>query len=389
MKRTHHRAAAAAVLSLTVPLGLTACADSGGSTDGPIKVGAINGITGLFQTPEVPKTVKAVFDEVNAAGGIGGRKLELVSKDDAMDPQRSGQAARELIQSSKVVAFAGSSSAVDCGLNRATYSKEKIVSIPAVGVDPACFTSPNIAPVNPGPYGLTTAMLYYASETLKRDKVCLNYTVLPGSGGGIEAAIKEWTNLTGKTLALKNLAVGNGDPTRYLVADKNAGCQAVVYNAVVGPWFAQARTQGMQKVDFLLAANSYTDANAKVIPPDMSAYAGTEWQPYTDTTLPGNGRWAKLVEAHGIQKTAFSQGAVMAADVFVQVLKTIKGDITRKTVTDAFKKMKPIQYPMVGTPWVFGPGKEHSPIKGSRFVKAENGGWKVLPGGFTVPGKVS
>ncbi|RKS67724.1 amino acid/amide ABC transporter substrate-binding protein (HAAT family) [Actinomadura pelletieri DSM 43383] len=384
MKRTFVRTsaiAAAAALALSVASG---CSDSGGS-DGPIKIGAINGITGLFQTPEVPKAVKAVFDEVNAAGGINGRKLELVSKDDAMDPARSSQAARQLIKSENVVALAGSSSAVDCGVNRATYTKEKIVSVPAIGVDPACFTSPNIAPVNPGPYTLTTAMLYYASETLKHDKVCIAYTVLPGSGGGIENAIKEWEKLTGKTLAHKNLAVGQGDPTRYLVAIKNAGCQAVAYNATVGPWFQQAKTQGMQNVDFILAANSYTDANAKVIPPDMNAYAGTEWQPYTDPTLPGNDRWSKIVTANNIQKTAFSQGAVMSADVLVQVLKGIKGDITRESVTKAFKEMKPINYPMVGTPYVFGPGNEHNPIKGSQFVKAENGGWKVLPGGFTVP----
>ncbi|MFC4908253.1 ABC transporter substrate-binding protein [Actinomadura gamaensis] len=385
MKRTLLTATAvASALSLAA----AGCQSGGGSsTKGPIKVGSVNGVTGLFQTPEVPKAVRAVFDEVNASGGIGGRKLRLVSEDDAMDPQRSSQAARELITSQGVVALVGSSSAVDCGLNRATYSREKIVSIPAVGVDPTCFTSPNIAPVNPGPYALTTAMLYYASEKLKRAKVCVDYTVLPGSGGGIEDAIRKWTALTGKTLAHKNLAVGTGDPTRYLVADKAAGCQAVLYNATVAPWFAQARTQGMQKVDFLLAANSYTDVNAKAIPPDMSAYVGTEWQPYTAPDLPGNERWAKLVDANGIQKTAFSQGAVMAADVFVAVLRTIKGPITRASVTKAFKTMRPIDYPMAANPWVFGPGSQHNPIQGTRFVKAEDHGWKVLPEGFTVPGK--
>ncbi|QKG18438.1 ABC transporter substrate-binding protein [Actinomadura verrucosospora] len=386
MKRTLSTAAAVLAVSVTVSVTAAGCR-SGDSTKGPIKVGSINGVTGLFQTPEVPKAVKAVFDEVNAAGGIGGRKLKLISKDDAMDPQRSSQAARELIKSDGVVAFAGSSSAVDCGLNRVTYSKEKIVSVPAVGVDPACFTSPNIAPVNPGPYALTTAMLYYASETLKKQKICIDYTVLPGSGGGIENAIKKWTELTGKTLTHKNLAVGNGDPTRYLVADKNAGCEAVLYNATVGPWFSQAKTQGMQNVDFLLAANSYTDANAKVIPAGMNAYCGAEWQPYTDPTLPGNDRWAKIVQSNGIQKTAFSQGAVMAADLFVQVLKGIKGAITRESVTKAFKTMTPVGYPMAANPWVFGPGKEHNPIKGTRFVKADHGGWKVLPEGFTVPGE--
>lgn len=383
MKRSLTGAVAVAALALSA----AACSDAGSSTDGPIKVGSVNGVTGLFQTPEVPQAVKAVFEEVNKAGGVNGRKIELISMDDAMNPQRSTEAALELLESESVVALVGSSSAVDCGLNRATYGNSGIVSIPAVGVDPACFTSPNIAPVNPGPFKLLTAMLYYASETLKHDKVCMYYTVLPGSGGGIDAAVKEWSDITGKQLAVKDTSVGEGDPTPYLVAAKAAGCQAILYNATVGPWFAQAQTQGLQDVDFIMGANSYTDANAEVIPDGLNVYAGTEWQPYTDETLPGNERWAKIVDENKIQKTAFSQGAVMAADVFVQVLKTIKGDVTRESVTEAFKKMGPIQYPMVGTPWIFGPGEAHSPIQGSRFVKVENRKWKVLPEGFIVPGK--
>ncbi|WP_217370924.1 ABC transporter substrate-binding protein [Nonomuraea antri] len=374
------------LVALVLVVAATACSGGSGGS-GTIKVGAINGITGLFQTPEVPQAVKAVFEEVNAAGGINGRKLELISKDDAMNPQRATEAARELIDSEEVVAFVGSSSAVDCGLNRATYSKAQVISIPAVGVDPACFNSPNIAPVNPGPFKLLTAMLYYSSETLGHQKVCLAFTVLPGSGGGIDAAIKEWTDLTGKTLTVKDTSVGQGDPTPYLVKLKSAGCQSVIYNAQVGPWFAQAKTQGMTDVEFILMANAYTDANAALIPAGMRAQAGTEWQPYTDETLPGNDRWAKVVNTNKIQKTAFSQGGVMAADVFVQVLKTIKGDITRESVTQAFKNMQPINYPMVGTPWVFGPGETHNPIEGSRFVKAENGKWVVLPEGFIVPKK--
>ncbi|WP_380282712.1 ABC transporter substrate-binding protein [Kitasatospora purpeofusca] len=387
---THARPIAALAAATALVLGATACTSSGsgsGSESGPIKVGSINGITGLFQTPEVPQAVKAVFDEVNAAGGINGRKLELVSMDDAMNPQRSTEAAVDLVKSKKVVALVGSSSAVDCGLNRASYSKEKIVSIPAVGVDPACFSSPNIAPVNPGPFNLLTANLYYASEVLKRDKVCLDYTVLPGSGGGIEDAIKKWTELTGKQLAHKELAIAEGDPTKYLVADKGAGCQAVLYNGIVGPYFAQARTQGMDDVDFIVGANSYTDANAQAIPAGLKVYAGTEWQPYTDTALPGNERWSQLVDKNKIQKTAFSQGGVMAADLFVQVLKGISGPITRESVTKAFKTMQPLEYPMVGTPWVFGEGDAHNSVQGSRFVQAVDGAWKVLPEGFVVPGK--
>ncbi|MFI6390309.1 ABC transporter substrate-binding protein [Nonomuraea sp. NPDC050547] len=382
MQLSHRLAAALGAAALA----LTGCA-AGGGTDGPIKVGSINGVTGQFQAPEVPKAVQAVFDEVNAAGGIGGRTIEFISKDDAMNPQRSTEAAVELIESEGVVALVGSSSAVDCGLNRAKYGSAGIVSIPAVGVDPACFTSPNIAPVNPGPYKLLTAALYFLSQTKKHEKVCAYLTVLPGSGDGIENAIKEWSTVTGKQLTVKETSVGTGDPTPYLVKAKEAGCTGIVYNSQVGPWFAQAKTQGMTAVDFAMLANSYTDANAQAIPEGLNVYSATEWQPYTDESLPGNDRWAKIVGGKGIPKTAFSQGAVMAADVFVQVLKGIQGPITRESVTKAFKEMKPVDYPMVGTPYVFGPGDAHNPVEGARFVKAENRAWRVLPEGFVVPGK--
>ncbi|MFI9556812.1 ABC transporter substrate-binding protein [Nonomuraea endophytica] len=382
MELSHRLAAALGAAALV----LAGCAADGG-TDGPIKVGSINGVTGQFQAPEVPKAVQAVFDEVNAAGGIGGRKIEFISKDDAMNPQRSTEAAVELIESEGVVALVGSSSAVDCGLNRAKYGSAGVVSIPAVGVDPACFTSPNIAPVNPGPYKLLTAALYFLSQTKKHEKVCAYLTVLPGSGDGIENAIKEWSTVTGKQLTVKETSVGTGDPTPYLVKAKEAGCAGIVYNSQVGPWFAQAKTQGMTAVDFAMLANSYTDANAQAIPEGLNVYSATEWQPYTDESLPGNDRWAKIVGAKGIPKTAFSQGAVMAADVFVQVLKGIQGPITRESVTKAFKEMKPVDYPMVGTPYVFGAGDAHNPVEGARFVKAENRAWRVLPEGFVIPGK--
>lgn len=45
------------------------------------------------------------FDRVNRAGGIYGRKINLISKDDAFDPSRSVQATQELIQQDKVFAI--------------------------------------------------------------------------------------------------------------------------------------------------------------------------------------------------------------------------------------------------------------------------------------------
>ena len=49
--------------------------------------------------------VKAAVAEVNAAGGINGRKLRLISEDDGYVPTRTVQGIRKLINSDKVFAF--------------------------------------------------------------------------------------------------------------------------------------------------------------------------------------------------------------------------------------------------------------------------------------------
>lgn len=51
--------------------------------------------------------ILAAFAEANRAGGVKGRKLELVSKDDGYEPPRSAAATRELIEKDRVFALVG------------------------------------------------------------------------------------------------------------------------------------------------------------------------------------------------------------------------------------------------------------------------------------------
>src|SRR5205807_7342543 len=51
--------------------------------------------------------IQAAFDEVNARGGINGRKLKLVSVDDGYEPDRSIAATKKLIDEDKVFALIG------------------------------------------------------------------------------------------------------------------------------------------------------------------------------------------------------------------------------------------------------------------------------------------
>src|SRR5437868_10940571 len=91
-------------------LPLAACADDGadsGSDSGPINVGSVSTLSGPVTFPEASQAARAVFDEVNAGGGIKGRKIAYTTADDKGDPASAALAARDLIQNKKAVSLAG------------------------------------------------------------------------------------------------------------------------------------------------------------------------------------------------------------------------------------------------------------------------------------------
>ncbi|MEZ5101721.1 MAG: ABC transporter substrate-binding protein [Thermoleophilia bacterium] len=68
-------------------------------TGEPITIGlaiALSGPINFYDGP-IEKAAQVAVDEINAAGGVLGRPLELISADMASDPAKSGAAAQELI----------------------------------------------------------------------------------------------------------------------------------------------------------------------------------------------------------------------------------------------------------------------------------------------------
>lgn len=76
---------------------------------GPIRIATLTPLTGAGGPygPVMVRAVKAVVDEVNAAGGVLGRKVELISEDDQTNPEAGVRAARKLIDVDKVSAILG------------------------------------------------------------------------------------------------------------------------------------------------------------------------------------------------------------------------------------------------------------------------------------------
>src|SRR2546430_15706941 len=75
-----------------------------------IKIGHVAALSGgSAQSGEaITRGLSVAIDEINAKGGLlGGRKLELVQRDDESTPPKGVVAARELVSKEKVVAMFG------------------------------------------------------------------------------------------------------------------------------------------------------------------------------------------------------------------------------------------------------------------------------------------
>ena len=100
----------ASVMLVVALLGLLALAGVLPAQPPPIRLGLAAAVSGgsAASGEAIKRGLSIALDEVNARGGLlGGRKLELVVRDDEGNPQKGVTIARELVEREKVAAVFG------------------------------------------------------------------------------------------------------------------------------------------------------------------------------------------------------------------------------------------------------------------------------------------
>jgi branched-chain amino acid transport system substrate-binding protein len=98
------------LISTTLLVASSALFAQQGVSDRDITIGQFAAITGPAAQLglRMQAGIKAQFDAVNKAGGINGRQIKLVTRDDGYEPEKSAQAVKALINEDKVFALIGS-----------------------------------------------------------------------------------------------------------------------------------------------------------------------------------------------------------------------------------------------------------------------------------------
>jgi branched-chain amino acid transport system substrate-binding protein len=375
-----------AALAVGITVGPVANAATSKAKGKPIKVGSIASLTGGPSFPEAGVAVRAYFAEVNAKGGINGRPIDYNEIDDGFDTNKLAAAARQIVDQRGAVALVGSASVLDCAINGAYYDQKGIVSIPGVGILNQCFTTKSIAPTNTGQYTGLGVNIVFAVTTLKKTAPC----VLAGAGNGGEEAtasvVAKAEAQTGvKVKSTQFYPVDTHDFTAFLLKAKDAGCD-VLMPAVSGPDLIALEKEltelGLRdKMPTVQLASGYNVAFGGALKDVADGLiANSEFLPFTGSGAndPGLAEFNALAKKYKFAPSAFGEGGYLAAKIFTKVVRGIKGDITAATVAKAFQSMKPIADPLLGTPYVFGPGATHQPNFSSRYVQLKNGVWEPI-----------
>lgn len=346
----------------------------------PIRIGVISSLSGDAPIAESLEGLRAYIDSINKTGGIQGRKVSIVSYNDEGDPIRARELAHKLVESDKVVALVGGASVVDCATNGAYYREKGIVSLPATGVEDACFSSPAIAPVNAGPYASLTTALRFAHKIKSHRKSCVALLGIPGMERGFRQELDKWTAAVGKQTLAKIVFFSPADsPEKLLREFESVGCDAFIHSGIeksaldilnLGPAW-------LKKIDVIFMTPAYTATVAKFDTGDWKGiYAMSEFMPWTSADRPVR-EWKDLLGQKKVPLSSLSQGGYIAARIFHETASQIKGDITRESITAKLHEGLPIENSMLGSPFYFGRASSHNPNRQAIPMALISKSWRI------------
>ncbi len=208
-----------------------------GSDASPLKVGVVLALTGPRIAAGVEEKAGALWaaDAINKAGGIKGRRLELIFEDDVGDPQKTSYLAKKLITVDKVAALIGSTGLGSTQTLNAVGNELKVPVINTIQGD-LIFVKPSPAPDQrftfaTMPEARGTALLtgHFLAEHLNAKKVA----IIQQSGVLYDnvAAGNNWTKLVwdqdGTELQIEKFEITDVDFTGQLLRIKSFKPDAV------------------------------------------------------------------------------------------------------------------------------------------------------------------
>ena len=206
------------------------CLSSAAFAAAPIKIGALFAVTGPASFLGEPErnTAQMLVDKINKAGGIKGRKLELITYDTGGDATKAVQLANKLVKNDQVVAIIGPSTTGD---SMAVIPIVEKAGIPLI----ACAAGSKITdPVKKSVFktaqndALAVARIYEQLKKEKKNRIAI-LTVSDGFGSSGREQLKAQAAAYGmQILSDDTYGPKDTDMTAQLTKIRGSHAQAVI-----------------------------------------------------------------------------------------------------------------------------------------------------------------
>jgi branched-chain amino acid transport system substrate-binding protein len=375
------------IVALTVMAGGTAPAQE-------LLLGYLPALAGPFATLSRTDEIAAqiAIDEINAAGGIDGKKIRIISFDTAGKPDQAVVGLRKLAEDDKVLAVIGPFSSAECRVVFPAGERAGIVTMSMASsapklAEPFSYGLRNTSDegymfqkvmktLQEKKYPLATASIAYATDDVisKTMGEIVLPNVMKQFGTEVKGSVTFQTqafDLAAQASQLKAqptdlIGVGSGPEPAVRLAQELRR-QGVTGRLVAGSTIGDSE----------LARRMGNDGNGTVIPTTFYSGVGDKAKKFEDELI-------KRAKAAGIERSAASQFEAATYDIvqfYAYAMKQAKvtGDpgklaAERTAIRDTLRAMPP--YPALEGPISFG--KNGDALKPVYVIEMQDGRWNLI-----------
>ena len=316
-----------------------------GVTDTTIKLGTYQPISGpLAPYAVLGRTIEAYFKMVNDRGGIHGRKINLLIRDDGYNPANTRVVVRELVERDKVFAFVGGLG-TPTGLAVMDYLNDhKVPHVsPASGYSGWAHPPKRYLFAQSTNYAVESRLLTkYAAEQLKAKKIAVFYQNDPFGKEGLDG-VTDMARRKGLTpIATVSYERTDTDYTSHAIKLLRSEADTVLL------WSSSKPTAALLKEAAKIDYKPRWVSSLVNLDPVMFKLAGETWEgtivasSFTLYSSQEAGPYREFMKKYLPNEPigGFSVGGYAMAEIMTEALRRAGRDLTREKLVQALETFK-------------------------------------------------
>jgi branched-chain amino acid transport system substrate-binding protein len=324
----------------------------GGATDVGVTASSIKvGHIGIYSGPvgsfgdDLSYAGRAKLQEINDTGGINGRKLDVLVRDDAWDGTKGMNAMRDLVEREKVFAICCIMSVNTSDPATPYLDEKKIPHIGADGWGEPQYKGQWTFPVSASAVGEAHMLAKYQAEQQKANRVAILYINNPTGRAYVKAYDEVIKKFGGQVVFSQAATFDDPGTTTFIAQARTQNIDTISTYLDPGIFTRMVREAAAQnykpKNAFSGAAGLYFQVTPNFTGPNgEGTIAATHWET-NDQDTPGLRGYKSLVEKYypKIDHSTWTKAGYVGASIFGNLVRSLGLEVTRQRLKDAADRL--------------------------------------------------